>query len=63
MGTIRKADEINENRLATWKKYYEAIKAIRNKGIIKLPTIPKECIHNAHMFYLKTKIWKQDKNI
>ena len=52
---LEKADEINENRLATWKKYYEALKPLEMKGIIKLPTIPKECIHNAHMFYLKTK--------
>lgn len=52
---LEKADEINENRLATWKKYYEALKPLEMKGIIELPTIPKECIHNAHMFYLKTK--------
>lgn len=52
---LEKADEINEIRLATWKKYYEALKPLEMKGIIELPTIPKECIHNAHMFYLKTK--------
>ncbi|MDQ1339443.1 MAG: dTDP-4-amino-4,6-dideoxygalactose transaminase, partial [Campylobacterota bacterium] len=25
------------------------------EGLIELPTIPQECVHNAHMFYIKTK--------
>lgn len=49
------ADEINENRLATWNVYYEALMPLKDKGIIELPTIPEGCEHNAHMFYLKTK--------
>ena len=49
------ADEINENRLATWKEYYEAFKPLAEAGKIELPTIPDECKHNAHMFYLKMK--------
>lgn len=49
------ADVINENRLATWNAYKEAFKPLADKGIIELPTIPKECIHNAHMFYIKCK--------
>lgn len=52
---LEKADEINKNRLATWNAYYEALKPLEMKGIIELPTIPEECEHNAHMFYLKTK--------
>ncbi len=54
-GNLEKADEINENRLATWKKYYDGLKELEKKGFIKLPTIPDGCIHNAHMFYLKVK--------
>lgn len=49
------ADEINNNRLATWNTYYEAFKPLEEKGIIELPTIPEGCIHNAHMFYIKTR--------
>lgn len=52
---LEMADEINDNRLATWDFYYEAFKPLEDKGIITLPTIPKDCIHNAHMFYLKVK--------
>lgn len=52
---LEKADEINENRLATWNSYYEAFKPLMEEGIIELPTIPEECVHNAHMFYIKCK--------
>lgn len=52
---LEKADEINQNRLATWNTYYEALKPLEMKGIVELPIIPEECEHNAHMFYLKTK--------
>lgn len=49
------ADEINDNRLATWNAYYEAFKPLEEKGYVELPTIPVGCVHNAHMFYIKLK--------
>ena len=49
------ADEINDNRLATWNAYYEAFKPLEEKGYIELPTIPVGCVHNAHMVYIKLK--------
>lgn len=49
------ADEINDNRLATWNAYYEAFKPLEEKGYIELPSIPVGCVHNAHMFYIKLK--------
>ena len=52
---LEMADEINDNRLETWSSYYEAFKPLEEKGIIELPTIPTDCVHNAHMFYIKTK--------
>ncbi len=50
---LEKADEINENRLKTWNRYYEALKPLEEKGLIELPFIPSQCEHNAHMFYIK----------
>ena len=52
---LQKADEINDNRLATWKKYYEALQPLAKVGKFEIPIIPEGCIHNAHMFYLKLK--------
>ena len=52
---LQKADEINENRLATWKTYFDAFKPIEDAGKFELPTVPTECKHNGHMFYIKLK--------
>lgn len=49
------ADQINENRIRIWERYYEGFEELEKRGVIELPTIPKECKHNAHMFYLKCK--------
>jgi dTDP-4-amino-4,6-dideoxygalactose transaminase len=54
-GQLEKAEEINNQRLAIWKSYYKQLKELQEKDIIELPTIPKDCIHNGHMFYLKCK--------
>ncbi len=52
---LLRADEINENRLATWNAYNDAFQSLANKKMIELPVIPQECVHNAHMYYLKLK--------
>ncbi len=49
------ADVINENRLKTWNRYWNAFKRYEDEGKIVLPTIPNCCVHNAHMFYIKFK--------
>ena len=52
---LEKTDEINNDRLNTWNTYYEAFLPLAEAGKVELPTIPENCIHNAHMFYLKCK--------
>lgn len=49
------ADQINDNRIKTWNKYYNAFKLLQDKGYVKLPVIPNGCVHNAHMFYIKCR--------
>ena len=49
------ADEINANRLSSWKRYYQAFKPLADQGRIQIPVIPKDVVHNAHMFYIKLK--------
>lgn len=49
------ADEINKDRLDSWNKYYNELKPLAECGLIELPYIPKNCEHNAHMFYIKAK--------
>ena len=52
---LLRADEINENRLNSWEKYYDGFEKIAKLGFVERPVIPNECQHNAHMFYLKCK--------
>lgn len=52
---LEKAQEINENRLSSWNFYREALLPLAARGEIELPVIPKNCVHNAHMFYIKVK--------
>ncbi len=47
------AEEINQHRIMLWNLYYENLKCLAETGKIELPYIPKECQHNAHMFYIK----------
>lgn len=56
---LEEADKINNKRLELWNVYYQELKQLQNKGIIKLPYVPKECKHNAHIFYIKTKDLKE----
>jgi len=51
---LEMAEEINDWRLHVWKRYYEALTPLAEAGKIELPTVPKDCVHNAHMFYLKS---------
>jgi dTDP-4-amino-4,6-dideoxygalactose transaminase len=43
---------VTEKRLALWDLYYQVLLNVKE---IELPTIPKECVHNGHIFYIKLK--------
>ncbi|WP_455534668.1 dTDP-4-amino-4,6-dideoxygalactose transaminase [Roseburia inulinivorans] len=49
------ADKINEDRQRTWSLYYNGLKDLSEQERISIPVVPAECIHNAHMFYIKVK--------
>ena len=52
---LEMADEINEDRLNSWQRYWDAFQDLAADGRVTLPTIPADCVHNAHMFYIKCK--------
>ena len=52
---LLKAQEITDDRLNIWNRYYEAFQPLADRGRVELPTIPESCKHNAHMFYLKCR--------
>ena len=49
------ADKINNNRLESWNCYNEAFEHLEEAGKVELPVVPDDCVHNAHMYYLKCK--------
>lgn len=52
---LEMAETINDARRKIWNTYYEGLKELEEQGKIDLPVVPKDCVHNAHMFYIKTK--------
>jgi dTDP-4-amino-4,6-dideoxygalactose transaminase len=55
LAQLEHAEIINQRRLALWNRYYQAFLPLLEAGRVTLPTIPAECSHNAHLFYLKLK--------
>lgn len=52
---LEMAHEINQHRLDLWNQYMEELLPLQEKGLLQLPHVPKDCVHNAHMFYIKAK--------
>ena len=48
-------DEINNDRLRVYNTYRAAFAPLAEAGRIELQTIPQDCVHNAHMFYIKLR--------
>ena len=49
------AEEINDARLVIWERYCDNLRTLAQAGRIELPVVPEGCVHNGHMFYIKTK--------
>jgi len=52
---LEAAEQINQQRLRLWQRYYDALQPLATAGRIELPVVPKNCRHNAHMFYIKLR--------
>ncbi|QIX95641.1 dTDP-4-amino-4,6-dideoxygalactose transaminase [Cedecea sp. FDAARGOS_727] len=52
---LEAAEKINQQRLKLWQTYHDALAPLATSGRIELPSIPKDCVQNAHMFYIKLR--------
>ena len=52
---LEMAEKINDYRISIWEQYWRELTPLAEAGKIELPTVPKDCVHNAHMFYIKAK--------
>lgn len=49
---LDQAREITARRLSLWRYYHNWAERFENKGLLRRPTVPEYCNHNAHMYYL-----------
>ena len=54
-GQLEAAEEINENRLNSWREYDKALRPLAEEGLIECPAVPEGCAHNAHMYWIKLR--------
>ncbi|OAT15395.1 4-keto-6-deoxy-N-acetyl-D-hexosaminyl-(lipid carrier) aminotransferase [Buttiauxella noackiae ATCC 51607] len=52
---LEAAEKINQQRLKLWHAYHDALAPLAKAGRIELPSVPKDCVQNAHMFYIKLR--------
>ncbi len=56
---LEAAEKIQQDRLSTWNRYWNEFSPYAHEWHIELPVVPDECVHNAHMFYIKCKSLEQ----
>lgn len=59
LAQFKHAIEITEKRLQIWSGYHKELEELELDGCITRPTIPKECGHNGHMYYILVKDLEQ----
>lgn len=50
---LNAAEAIHQRRLAIWQRYAQAFAPLAEKGVLAFATPPRDCQHNAHLFWLK----------
>ncbi len=55
--------EIYNDRMDTWNRYNAGLQDLKEDGKIELPFVPEECVHNAHMYYIKVKNIEERQNL
>ncbi len=53
------ADKIQGARMRVWSKYFESFRDLEKDGKAALPVVPGGCVHNAHLFYLICRSFKE----
>lgn len=51
-GQLEAGEEITQMRRAIWDLYDSELRSIVKERGYKTPSVPAECVHNAHMYYL-----------
>lgn len=49
---LEDAQAITAKRMTVWQNYHHALAGLEAKGKLRRPTVPADCSHNAHMYYV-----------
>ncbi|HYL18551.1 MAG TPA: dTDP-4-amino-4,6-dideoxygalactose transaminase [Burkholderiales bacterium] len=52
LAQMDEADTLTRRRLDMWSTYHQWFESIEKSGKVRRPIVPRECGHNAHMYYL-----------
>ncbi|MBA3447605.1 MAG: dTDP-4-amino-4,6-dideoxygalactose transaminase, partial [Pseudaminobacter sp.] len=52
LAQFEQADQINADRLETWRAYHDAFAGHERAGRLRRPFVPNEVTHNGHIYYL-----------
>lgn len=55
LAQLEHAKEIISDRCRTWALYHDALAPLARRGTIGVPHVPDTCVHNGHIYYIKTK--------
>ena len=59
---LEEADTITRKRRSIFDYYLQQLAPFQELGLIRLPTAPPECRHNAHLFYILISTSAQDRD-
>jgi dTDP-4-amino-4,6-dideoxygalactose transaminase len=49
---MEEADWITKRRRDLWGQYHQWLASLESDGKLRRPIVPRECVHNAHMYYV-----------
>jgi dTDP-4-amino-4,6-dideoxygalactose transaminase len=49
---MQEAEAITARRVAIWNRYQTTFKSLEQSERLRLPVVPVDCNHNAHMYYI-----------
>lgn len=52
MAQLEDGKSINRKRIEIWNTYHAELKDLEDRGFLRRPIIPDDCVHNGHMYYV-----------
>ena len=49
---LEESQRITTDRLELWQRYHALLEPLETRGLLRRPIVPKDCQHNAHMYYV-----------